>query len=133
MELEFLGANRHQDSGTHAGCLTVSRGLDLAQRTRIDDGGTVIRFSHPTLEEIHIADEIRDETVAGTLVQFGRRRYLKHLALRHDRDAIRHRERLFLVVGNKDERDADRSLQVPQLKLHLFAQFLVERAQRFVE
>ena len=36
-------------------------------------------------------------------------------------------------MGDKDKRDAYRFLQVPQLELHLFAEFLVERAKRLVE
>ena len=42
-------------------------------------------------------------------------------------------KRFFLVVRHEHEGDADRLLQLAQFDLHLLAQLLVERAQRFVE
>ncbi len=36
-------------------------------------------------------------------------------------------------MGDEDEGDADRALQRAQFKLHLFAQFLVERRKRFIQ
>jgi hypothetical protein len=54
-------------------------------------------------------------------------------ALVHDRDAVAHRERLFLVVGHEDERDADLALDALELELHHLAQLEVEGAERLVE
>ncbi len=51
----------------------------------------------------------------------------------HDGDAIRHRHRLLLVVGDEDEGDADLALDALQLDLHLLAQLEVERPERLVE
>jgi hypothetical protein len=51
----------------------------------------------------------------------------------HDCDAIAHRQRLFLIMRDKDEGDADRALQVLQLDLHLAPELLVERGKRLVE
>ena len=51
----------------------------------------------------------------------------------HDRDAVGHRERLLLVVGDVEERDPDLALDRLQLHLHLLAQLQVERAERLVE
>ena len=48
-------------------------------------------------------------------------------------DAVAHRERLALVVGDEDERDADLVLDGLQLDLHLLAQLEVEGAERLVE
>ena len=58
---------------------------------------------------------------------------LQHLAAGHDGDAVGQGQRLFLVVGDEDEGDADGALQCAQLDLHLLAQLLVERAQRLVQ
>ena len=46
----------------------------------------------------------------------------------HDRDPVGHGERLLLVVGNVDARDAEVLLQLAQLDLHVLAKFAVERA-----
>ena len=43
------------------------------------------------------------------------------------------RHRLFLVVRDDDEGDAERLLDVDQLELRVLAQLLVERAERLVE
>ena len=49
--------------------------------------------------------------------------------LRHHRDAVRHRERLLLVVRHVDERDPDLFLQGLQLDLQSLAELGVERAR----
>ena len=54
-------------------------------------------------------------------------------AVVEDGDAVGHRQRLALVVGDEDEGDAERPLQALQFLLHLLAQLQVERAERFVE
>ena len=46
---------------------------------------------------------------------------------------VARRHRLFLVVGDDDEGDAQRFLDLDQLELGFLAQLLVERAERFVE
>ena len=51
----------------------------------------------------------------------------------HDRDPVRHAERLLLVVGDDHEGDADLVLQADQLELHLLAQLAIERRERLVE
>ena len=49
------------------------------------------------------------------------------------REAVAHRERFLLVVGDVDERQPHVLLDVLQLDLHLLAQLQVERAERFVQ
>ena len=51
----------------------------------------------------------------------------------HHRDAIRHGEGLFLVVGDVHERDPNFPLQLLQEPLHLPAQLEIERPERLVE
>jgi len=51
-------------------------------------------------------------------------------AVAHHRDPVGHRQRLLLVVGDVDERDADLALDPLQLDLHLLAQLQVQRAER---
>ena len=70
---------------------------------------------------------------AGLLVELDRCRELLDAALVEDRDAVAHRERLLLVVGDEDEGDADVALDLLELDLHLAAQLEVEGAERLVE
>ena len=69
----------------------------------------------------------------GPLVDLGRRADLLDPAVVEDRQAVAHRERLLLVVGHVDERDADLLLDRLELDLHLLAELEVERAERLVE
>ena len=58
---------------------------------------------------------------------------LLDVAAVHHRDAVAHRQGLFLVVRDEDERDAERPLNALQFELHLPAKFLVEGAEWFIE
>ena len=88
---------------------------------------------HVAGEKIRLADEVGDETLGRPVVDFPGRADLQDFAARHHGDAIRHRQRLFLVMGDEDEGDAGLALQPLQLDLHFLAQLVVERRQRFVE
>ena len=79
------------------------------------------------------ADEIGDEARVRPLVDLFRRADLHDAAVVEDGDAVGHRQRLALVVGDEDEGDAERFLQGLQLLLHVLAQLQVERAERLVE
>ncbi len=48
-------------------------------------------------------------------------------------DPVGHRQRLVLVVGDDDRRDAEPLLKTAQFRLHAVAQTLVERPERLVE
>ena len=58
---------------------------------------------------------------------------LDDAAVAHDADAVGHRQRLLLVMGDQHEGDADIALQVLQLDLHVAAQLAVESGERLVE
>ena len=58
---------------------------------------------------------------------------LGDLAGVHHGQAVRHRQRFLLVVGDVDERDADVALEVGQIDLEVLAQAGVEGAERLVE
>ncbi len=73
------------------------------------------------------------ETRHRTFVEDLRLAELLVATLVHDGDAIRHRHRLFLVVGHVDEGDPDLLLDALELDLHLLAQLEVERTERLVE
>ena len=50
----------------------------------------------------------------------------------HDSNPVRHRHRLFLIVGDDHESDAEFLLQIHQLELRFFAQLAVKRTERLV-
>jgi hypothetical protein len=62
------------------------------------------------------ADEARDEHVARARVQVLRRADLLQYAQLHDRDAVAHRHRLDLVVGDVDRRRAEPLLELEDLR-----------------
>ena len=86
-----------------------------------------LRGDRVAFEEIGLADEIGDEAFGRAVIDFARASDLQDLALGHDRDAVRHGERFFLVMRHEDEGDAGLVLEALQLDLHLLAQFIVER------
>ena len=133
MKLQLLGPNCKDKSLADLARWAIGRRPELAQAAGIDDCGVPIQPLHPAMKEIHVADEIRNKARCGPFVQLGWRPHLQHPPLRHDGDAVRQRKRLFLIMGDENEGDADRLLQRSQLQLHLLPQFLVESAQWLVE
>ncbi len=67
------------------------------------------------VDQVVDADEVGDEAVGGPLVERLRRPDLEHPALVEDRDAVRERQRLLLVVGHVDGGDAEFLLQLADL------------------
>ena len=100
-------------------------------RRTTDEGSPLLR--HLAIEQVADAQEAGHEVGRGPLVQLLRWSELLDAAVAHDGDAIRHRHRLLLVVGDEDEGDPDLALDPLQLHLHLLAQLQVERAERLVE
>ena len=98
-----------------------------------DVGASLAGGLYLALQEIGFPYEVRDEAVCGVLVDLPRRADLQDAPRGHDRDAIRHRQRLLLVVGDEDEGDAGLVLHALELDLHLLAQLVVERGKRLVE
>ena len=88
---------------------------------------------HVSGHQVGDADEAGDEGGGGALVDLLGLGDLLDDALVHDRDPVRHRQRLLLVVGDVDERDPDLLLDPLELDLQALAQLQVERAERLVE
>ncbi|MGA3197559.1 MAG: hypothetical protein ABSD39_21385 [Terriglobales bacterium] len=65
-----------------------------------------------------------DFTGTGHLFQFARAQQC---------DTIGHHHRFFLIMSDKDERDADFALQGLEFNLHLAAQVGVQSGERFVQ
>ena len=98
-------------------------------RVRAGRGDKVpVRAAEPRLDHVHRrrADEAADEEVDGPVVELLRIGDLLELALAHHRDAVAHRHRLDLVVGDVDRRHAEVVLEPRDLRAHLDAELRVE-------
>ena len=71
--------------------------------------------------------------VSGGVVHLRRRPHLLDPAVVEHCQAVAHGERLLLVVGDVDERDAHLALDALELELHRLAELEVERAEGLVE
>jgi hypothetical protein len=67
------------------------------------------------------------------LVDFLRRPDLLDFAGAQDRDPVRDRQRLLLIMCHVDSCEAERLLQLPDLHPHLGPQLRVQIGQRFIE
>ena len=85
------------------------------------------------VDEVRLADEIGDEARSRPSVDLLGCPNLLDAPFIHNRDAIGHRHRLPLIVGNEDERGADLPLNLRELDLEPLSQLEVQRAQRFVQ
>ncbi len=99
----------------------------------LDGAAGAAALAHLAGHEVHQAHEIRDHAVGGTGIDLERRPVLLHASEIHDRDLVRQRQRLGLVVGDVDESDPGAALQFLELGAHALAQLGVEIGQRLVE
>ena len=92
------------------------------------DGADVSGQLDLRLEEVHRrrTDERGDEHVDGLVVQVLRGVHLLEIAVLEHRDAVPHRHRLDLVVGDVHGGDGELALQRGDLGAHLHAQLRVE-------
>ena len=107
----------------------------LDREALVLDAERAVRSGDTGIDEVHrrAADDRRDESVRGHVVDgLWRVHLLKHALAQH-RDAVGHAHRLDLVVRDIDERPAEFVLEPLQLRSHLEAEERVERRQRLVE
>lgn len=130
---DALGANRNNDSIALAQVAVMPSGA-ANFRGKIQSHFRPFRLAmdERSGKEIRCADEIRDETVIRTVVDFSGGADLKDLAAAHHRDPIGQRQSLTLIMGDIDEGDPDLALQGFEFKLHLFPEFQVKRGKGFV-
>ena len=82
--------------------------------------------------DLRAAHEFGDPQILRVLVDVVRRSELEDVAVEHDRHPVRHRQRLGLVVGDVDERRAEVSVELGELRAHVDAKSGVEVRQRLV-
>ncbi len=98
VELAGLGGQREVAHAQTAGPFSVAAGLDLG------------------VHQVRHAQEVGHVGVGGLVVDLLRGAALHDLSVIHDRQAIGHRERLFLVMGDVQEGDPDLPLKCAQLR-----------------
>ena len=126
-----LGPDRHQGLLALAG--HVQRGcVNQLARGQPHQGAPAGNVFDRAGQLVVLADEAGDEAVLGTFVQVRRRGKLLDAPVIEHRNAVAHRQRLALIMGDIDHGDAQRFVQVLDLELHVLAQLLVQRAQRLV-
>ena len=84
-------------------------------------------------QEVGDAEEVGDVRARRFLVRFLRRSDLLDHTLVHHGKAVAHGQRLLLIVGDVDERDAHVLVERAEFDLQRLAQLRVERAERLVE
>ncbi len=88
---------------------------------------------HDSVQDVALANKVGHKRVNGFVVYFGRRSYLLNFALAHYHNSIAKGQRLFLVVCDIYEGDAQLFVHGFNFHLHVFAHLQVECSQRFVE
>ncbi len=84
-------------------------------------------------QDVRCADEAGHEPGPRPLVDLAWAAELLHAPMVHDDEAVRHRERLTLVMGHVDERDPHLALDPLELELHGLSELEVQRPERLVE
>src|SRR5208282_2738048 len=116
-----------------SGLYACARWRVLARRQEPDLLRAYCHMPAVALDHVRDSDEPGHEIGPRPLVDLQWRADLVNLAVAEHRDPVTHRERLFLVMCHVDERDADLTLHMLQLDLHLLPQLEVQRAQRLVK
>ncbi|MNO25436.1 hypothetical protein D3C76_152720 [compost metagenome] len=106
--------------------------LDPLTTRQLHLAALAITGQQGAVDAVVLADEVGDEGVAGFFVQRARVGDLLDFALVEHRHAVGHGQRFALVVGHVHHGHAQALVDVLDLHLHVLAQLLVQRAQRFV-
>ncbi len=123
-----LGTQQHVDVG--AGSEDLVSGREGQARPEHVDAASRGRRAW---QAVHGPDELRDEDVGRLLVDLRGHAELLEPAGAHDADPVRDRERLLLVVGHEQRRDADLELDAADLVAQLGPHLRVEGRERLVE
>jgi len=127
LEAQVLGTN--EDRQIRGGMLAVRHDSvpgDLDRRLPLADGYTLAE------QHRRLAEKAPHEEGLRCLIEIFSGAHLLDTAVVEDSDAVRHRQRLFLVVRHVDERRPHLAVNALDLRLQPLAQLLVERAERLV-
>ena len=96
-------------------------------------GAAVLAIGQPALETVRLADELGHKGGERLVIDAARLVTLLDRSGPHDRNAIRHAERLLLIMGDEDCRHPETPLQPAQLHLHRFPELGIKGAEGLVE
>ena len=125
LDVEVVGPGE-----ARGGPLLGVRVLRVVEGERTEVGLAVL---DAPVEDVHVAHEADDEGRRRPVEDLLRRADLLDAALVHHHHAVRHLERLLLVVGHEDAGEADLVVQPPQPAAQLLADLGVERPEGLVE
>src|SRR5665213_54458 len=100
---------------------------------RVDENHAVAEGSASSLKEVAVTEKFGDEPVNRALIQFLCSANLDDVAVIHERNAVRHRKGLGLIVRDKDRRDLCRGEDASDLVAQRLAKPRIEVRQRFVQ
>ncbi len=132
MQVDPLRADRQLDR---------ARGVELT-RVRLEQEVAEAQPARPVpatgrvdlgIHQVRHAEEVGHVGIGGLVVDLLGGTELHDPPVVHDRQAVGHRQRLFLIVGDVQEGDADLLLQGAELDLEVAAELGVERAERLVQ
>lgn len=129
---DLLGTNREVDFLPDLELLVVER-LDLWETLGLNEAVVAVHRDDLAVEEVRVADERGDEARGRRLVDARRAVELLDPALVDDRDAIRERHRLALVVRNVHKRDTDPIVNRVEFEKHVLTELEVKRRERLVQ
>src|SRR2546429_3842327 len=118
----IVGTNANRFRAKRKNHRTIGLVRGPAQRTARDHA-----TANFPAKQIRLTDELGSVGGGGMRINLAGRRHLFERSIAQERDAIRKRHGFFLVMRDKEKRDADFALQRFQLALHLFAQIPIQR------
>ena len=125
-DVDVLGTEHHVN-----GLVLLEARVDASELLAHEAHQTILQ--HGALQYITLADKISHEAVLRLVVDVGGGANLLDDAIVHHHDGIAQGQRLFLVVGDVDEGDAQRLMHVLQFELHVLAHLQVEGGEGLVE
>ena len=132
MDLNFFGADGEED---FAGIWKNGkrREFEFVMSPDLHGEVVVVTIGNLTGKEISLADEVGNEVGFWVIVEIVDGAELFDFTFIHQGDPIGHDECFLLIVGDKNEGDAEFCLQIFQFDLHVLAELGIEGRERFVE
>ena len=132
LDLNFFGADGEED---FAGIWKNGKRREFEFVMSPDFHGEVVAVTIGNLtgKEISLADEVGNEVGFWVIVEIVDGAELFDFTFIHQGDPIGHDECFLLIVGDKNEGDAEFCLQIFQFDLHVLAELGVESGEGFVE
>jgi len=132
LDLNFFGADGEED---FAGIWKNGkrREFEFVMSPDLHGEVVVVTIGNLTGKEISLADEVGNEVGFWVIVEIVDGAELFDFTFIHQGDPIGHDECFLLIVGDKNEGDAEFCLQIFQFDLHVLAELGIEGRERFVE